>query len=427
MSEDTHRQAPRQAPQSSAFNSGVTPLDDLLSNPFGEESQAKDRGEGQEISKGKPSESSKEEAQGTLGIYGELQPLREEGSRPLMDDLPAESQKRAKELASQIDPMNHQAILAYGTEAQAKLLNFSHKMLDHVQKKDIGPIGDILHELMGKLEETNPDSLQPERKNVFARLFGKVSHSINEILSKYEKVGAQIDRIRVKLDHSKQVLLEDIQLLDQLYEQNKAYFQALNIYISAAQLKLDELHTKLIPELKEKANVTGDQMVYQEVNDLVQFANRLEKRISDLELSRQVTIQSAPQIRLIQNTNQTLAEKIQSSILTAIPLWRNQIAIAVTLFRQRQAVDAQKRVSDTTNELLLKNSEMLKSNTLDTARENERGLVELETLQKTQENLMSTLEEIIQIQRDGRAKRQQVQQQLSAMENELKQKLLELK
>lgn len=398
---------------------GTSRLDDLLSNPFGEADQAGEKADRLKTSEGKP--------QNTLGLYGEPQSLKEGDPRRLMDDLPEESQKKAKELASQIDPTNHQAVLAYGTEAQAKLLNFSHKMLDHVQKKDIGPIGDILHELMGKLRETNPDSLQPERKNFLARMFGKVSHSINEVLSKYEKVGAQVDRIRVKLDHSKQVLLEDIQLLDQLYEQNKAYFQALNIYIAAAQLKLDELNTKLIPELKHKANVSGDQMAYQEVNDLVQFANRLEKRISDLELSRQVTIQSAPQIRLIQNTNQTLAEKIQSSILTAIPLWKNQIAIAVTLFRQRKAVDAQKQVSDTTNELLLKNSEMLKANTIETARENERGLVELETLKETQENLLSTLEEIIQIQRDGRAKRQQAQQQLSAMENELKQKLLELK
>ncbi len=168
-------------------------------------------------------------------------------------------------------------------------------------------------------------------------------------------------------------------------------------------------------------------MAYQEVNDMIQFANRLEKRLHDLKLSRQITIQSAPQIRLIQNTNQALAEKIQASIMNAIPLWKNQIAIALTLFRQKQAVEAQRQVSDTTNELLTKNAEMLKTNTIETAKENERGLVDIETLKKTQSNLLTTLEETMKIQEEGRVKRQQAEQELLTMENELKQKLLELK
>lgn len=347
--------------------------------------------------------------------------------RRMIDVLPEENRQKALDLASQIDPTDHQAITAYGTEAQSKLLNFSHKMLDHVQKKDIGSIGDILNELMKKLEQTNPDELQTERKNVFSRLFGKVSNSLNETLSKYQKVGAQVDRISVKLEHSKKSLVEDVHMLEKLYEQNKAYFDALNVYIAAAQVKLDELQSQVIPELKQKAEATGDQMAYQEVNDMIQFAHRLEKRVHDLELSRQVTIQSAPQIRLIQNTNQALTEKIQSSIMTAIPLWKNQIAIALTLFRQRQAVEAQRQVSNTTNELLLKNSEMLKANTVETAKENERGLVDLETLKQTQANLIATLEETIAIQQEGRAKRQQAEQEFLALENELKQKLIELK
>lgn len=353
----------------------------------------------------------------------------EQGEEPqrLVDVLPEESRKRAEALASQIDPSNHQAIISYGTEAQSKLMGFSQSMLDHVQKKDIGPIGDILKDLMGKLQQTNPDELQTERKNFFSRLFGKVQHSINETLSKYEKIGAQVDRIAIKLDHSKRSLVDDIQLLEKLYAQNKEYFEAINIYIAAAQLKLVELQTEVIPALKRKAEASGDQMAYQEVNDVVQFTNRLEKRAHDLELSRQVTIQTAPQIRMIQNTNQTLAEKIQSSITTAIPLWKNQIAIAVTLFRQRQAVEAQKHISDTTNELLKKNSEMLKTNTIETAKENERGLVDLETLKQTQSDLISTLEEIINIQEEGREKRRQAEQEFVTMGNELKQKMLELK
>lgn len=375
-------------------------LDDLLANPFGEQELA-------------------------------LQPQLEEDAPPkpvkLVDALPEESKKRALDLAKQIDPSNHQAIISYGTQAQSQLLNFSSSMLDHVQNKDIGPIGDILNELMGKLKSVNPEELSPEKKNFFSKMFGKISSSIQETMSKYQKTGAQIDRISVKLNQSKDVLISDIQMLEQLYEKNKEYFHALNIFIAAGELKLEEIRNETIPTLKKKAQSSGDQMAFQDVNDMIQFADRLEKRLYDLKLSRQITIQSAPQIRMIQNTNQALAEKIQTSIVTAIPLWKNQIAIALSLFRQRQAVEAQKQVSKTTNELLLKNAEMLKSNTLESARENERGLVDIETLKKTQANLISTLEETIKIQQEGRTKRAQAEQELITMENELKEKLLSLK
>ena len=247
------------------------------------------------------------------------------------------------------------------------------------------------------------------------------------MLSKYQKTGAQIDRISVKLDRSKNILLSDIVILEKLYETNKEYFQALNVYIAAGEIKLEEIHEKTIPELKKSAESSNDQMKFQEVNDMLQFAERLDKRLHDLKLSREITIQSAPQIRLIQNTNQALVEKIQSSIMTAIPLWKNQVAIALTLIRQRHAVEAQKQVSKTTNDLLLKNSEMLKTNTIETAKENERGLVDIETLKKTQANLISTLEETMRIQEEGRHKRRQAEQELASMENELKQKLLEIK
>lgn len=352
----------------------------------------------------------------------------ETGRKPkkLIDTLPEEGKRKAVQLAAQIDPKNQQSITLYGTEAQSKLTQFSHSMLDHVKNNNVGEIGEILSDLMKKLEQVDPEELQPEKRGFFARIFGKVSRSINEILSKYQKTGAQIDRITVKLDHCKNTLLSDNALLEKLYEKNKEYFLALNIYIAAGELKLEELHTKVIPELKKKAEETDNQMLYQEVNDMVQFAERLEKRIHDLKLSRQITIQTAPQIRLIQNTNQQLVEKIQSSIMTAIPLWKNQIAIALTLIRQKKAVAAQRQVSQTTNELLLKNAEMLKTNTIETARENERGLVDIETLKKTQEHLISTLEETLRIQAEGRAKRQQAEQELITMEDQLKQKLLEM-
>ncbi|WP_203362691.1 toxic anion resistance protein [Bacillus sp. REN10] len=388
------------ATQPMIYKDPVNELDDLLASPFGES---------------------------FVQPAASPAPTNGQAEKRLIDVLPEEHQQKAKELAQQIDPTNHQAIISYGTSAQSKLSSFSHSMLDHVQQKDIGSIGDILSDLMKRLQEVNPDELQPEKKNMFSRLFNRVSNSIQEILSKYQKVGSQIDRISIKLDHSKQLLLEDIVMLEQLYDKNKEYFQALNIFIAAGELKLEELQKETIPALRQKAEQSGDQMAYQDVNDMVQFADRLEKRLHDLKLSRQITIQSAPQIRMIQNMNQALAEKIQSSILTAIPLWKNQIAIALTLVRQKKAMESQKQVSQTTNELLLKNAEMLKTNTIETAKENERGLVDIETLKKTQSNLISTLEETMRIQQEGRTKRQQAEQELAAMENELKQKLLHLK
>ncbi|MEC1689682.1 toxic anion resistance protein [Bacillus mojavensis] len=355
-------------------------------------------------------------------VESEKQPVR------LVDVLPEENKEKAYQLSQQIDHNNMNSIVLYGSQAQSKLLNFSHTMIDHVQKKDVGEIGEILGELMKKLEQVNPDELQTKKKGFLARMFGKVSHSLQEVLSKYQKTSVQIDRISLKLEHSKNALLSDNKLLEQLYDKNKEYFSALNVYIAAGELKLDELRTKTIPELKRQAESSDhNQMAVQEVNDLIQFADRLDKRVHDLLLSRQITIQSAPQIRLIQNTNQALAEKIQSSIVTAIPLWKNQVAIALTLLRQRNAVDAQQKVSDTTNELLLKNAELLKTNTIETVKANERGLVDIDTLKKVQESLISTLEETLTIQEEGRIKRRQAEEELMMMEGDLKQKMLAIK
>ncbi|MFZ7942100.1 toxic anion resistance protein [Neobacillus sp. 19] len=377
-------------------------LDDILANPFGDQLEL-----------------AKDPVPQTQA--GEVKPVK------LIDVIPEENKAKAYQLAEQIDPANHQAMILYGTQAQGKLLSFSHAMLEHVQKKDVGEIGEIISDLMKRLDEVNPDELKDGKPSLFARMFGKISGSLQEVLSKYQKTGAQIDRISVKLDRSKNVLLSDIKLLEQLYETNKEYFHALNIYIAAGEIKLEEMQTKTIPQLKKAAEAANDQMKFQEVNDMIQFADRLDKRLHDLKLSREITIQSAPQIRLIQNTNQALVEKIQSSIMTAIPLWKNQVAIALTLIRQRHAVEAQKQVSKTTNELLLKNAEMLKTNTIETAKENERGLVDIETLKKTQESLISTLEETMRIQEEGRHKRRLAEQELANMENDLRLKLLEIK
>lgn len=342
----------------------------------------------------------------------------------LIDRLSVEEREKAQQLAEQIPVGNYEAIITYGATAQNELSRFSHKMLDHVQSKDIGPVGDVLQDLMGKLSEIDPEDLSAKKKTGLARLFSRASRSIQEMMTKYQKLSTQIDRIGVQLEHSKRGLLEDVQMLDNLYEQNKTYFQALNVYIAAGELKRDEISNKIIPEMRRKAELSNDQMAFQEVNDMAQFLDRLEKRLYDLQLSRQITIQSAPQIRMIQQTNQTLAEKIQSSIMTSIPLWKNQIAIALTLNRQKKAVESQKLVTKTTNDLLLKNSEMLKINSIETAKENERGIIEIDTLKKTQENLIQTIEETLMIQADGREKRKAAEIEIGRMEEELKQRLL---
>ncbi|WP_407389627.1 toxic anion resistance protein [Carnobacterium jeotgali] len=344
----------------------------------------------------------------------------------LIDSLPKERQEQARSLADQIDVTNAQSVMMYGSAAQQKLGEFSHSMLNHVQNQDTGEIGDTLNDLMYRLNEANPEDLRAEDSNVFKKIFGRVKKSIYEMTAKYQKIGAQIDKISVKLDKEKAGLLNDNLMLEQLYTKNKDYFDALNIYIAAGELKIDELLNNLIPEAVKKAETSTNQMDVQTVNDLNQFLDRLEKRTHDLKLARQMTIQQAPQIRLIQNTNQALAEKIQSSINMAIPLWKNQIAIALTLLRQKDAVTAQRQVSETTNDLMKKNSEMLKISSIETAKENERGIIDIETLQQTQNDLIETLQETLQIQQDGRIKRKEAERELSVMETSLRDKLMEL-
>lgn len=344
----------------------------------------------------------------------------------LITRLPTERQEQARALATQIDEKNMSAIISYGAAAQKQLGDFSHSMLEHVQNQDTGEIGNSLNELMYKLNETSPSDLRAEDNNIFRKVFGKVKQSVYEMTAKYQQIGAQIDKIAIKLDREKNGLLNDNIMLEQLYKKNEDYFNALNIYIAAGEVKLDELQSKIIPEAIALAEKSQSQMDVQTVNDLNQFMDRLEKRTHDLRLTRQMTIQQAPQIRLIQNTNQALAEKIQASIHTAIPLWKNQVAIAMTLLRQKDAVTAQRQVSQTTNDLMLKNSEMLKISAIETAKENERGVIDLETLEKTQQDLVETLRETIKIQQEGRTKRRDAERELASMEHELRDQLLNL-
>lgn len=377
-------------------------IDDLLSNPFNEEP---------EVTKEPTLEESNFQ-------------INEVESEQLIDRLPEHRQQQARELASKIDENELFQVSAYGSKAQEKLSEFSRTVLNRVQMKDLGEIGDVLQDLMSQLNATNPTQLE-DKGGMFQKLFGKVKHSILETQQKYQKLGAQIDRISLQLEREQKGLLEDNAMLETLYHQNKEFFDALNVYIAAGEVKMKELQEITLPNAIKKAEETGSQMDVQIVDDLNQFLNRLDKRVHDLRLTRQMTIQQAPQIRMIQNTNQSLAEKIHASIHTAIPLWENQLTIAMALLRQNHAIDSQRAVTQTTNELLRKNSDMLKQGAVETAKESERGVIDLETLQYTQQNLVDTLEETLAIQEEGRLKRRQAEHELNQLEDELKHKLLD--
>lgn len=336
-------------------------------------------------------------------------------------------QQKINELSEKIKPMDHDALLNYGTEAQSHMSQFSHRILNEVKTTDVGPVGESLNGLMSKLKSVNPDELNSENQSKLKRLFRRTKASVNEVFSKMQSVGSQIDRISIELDKHKNNLVKDVDMLDELYNMNKDYFDELSLYIEAAKKKQHDLQQEEVPKLRAQAKSTGNQMDVQAASDMEQFIDRLDKRVYDLQLSRQIAIQTAPQIRMIQNVNQALAEKIQSSILTSIPLWKNQMSIALTLMRQRNAVSAQKAVTDTTNDLLLKNSELLKQNALDTATENERGVVDIETLKTTQNDIIETIEQTLQIQEQGRNKRKQAESELNQLESELQNQLLDMK
>ena len=341
--------------------------------------------------------------------------------------LSQEELGKAKELSKSLDENNSQSVIEYGSLAQKKIGDFSQSVLNKVQAKDLGEVGTALTDLMYQLQESNPNDLVAEDPGFFKKMFGKVKKSIFEITQKYQKLGAGIDKISIKLTHEYKGLLDDNKTLETLYAENLDYFHALNVYIAGAELKIKELDETISPQARIEAENTPDNAIaVQKISDLESYKHRLDKRQYDLKLARQITIQQAPQIRMIQNTNQELAEKIQTSINTAIPLWKNQVAIALTLLKQKDALTSQRIVSSTTNDLLTKNSEMLKQSSIEAARENERGVVDIETLKTTQANLIETIQETMNIQREGAIKRRQGEVELAQLEEEIKTKLLEL-
>ena len=344
--------------------------------------------------------------------------------RPEMSKLSEAEQAAVREFVKQIDVTNTNQVLAYGAAAQTNISDFSSAALGNVRSKDLGEVGGMLSDLVVELKGLN---FPEEEKKGFLGIFKKASNNIASLKAQYNKAEVNVDRITGELEKHERTLLKDIATMDKMYEMNQAYFKELTMYILAGQLKCKELREKDLPELQKKAQESGLPEDAQAANDFANMIGRFEKRLHDLELTRVISLQMAPQIRLIQNNDSLMAEKIQTSIVNTIPLWKSQMVLALSMEHSRQAMEAQREVSDVTNELLKKNAEALHQGSVNVARESERGIVEIETLKHTNQELINTLEEVRQIQEDGRARRAEAEVELGKIEGELKQKLLEIK
>ncbi len=338
-----------------------------------------------------------------------------------------EEQIRINQTVEAINIRDSQGIIVYGVGAQREISDFSDNILKQVRAKDSGYVGEVLTDLVLKVKDLKVDSLSSGSGISNIPIIGGLFDAVKKFIAKYDKMSVQIEKIISELDKARMELLKDIVMLDGLYEQNAKYTKNLELFIAAGQIKLKELNEKILPEYKSKAEQTQDPKDAQEYRDLEQSISRFDKKIHDLMLSRIIAIQTAPQVRLIQNNNQALVEKIQSSILNTIPLWKNQIVIAISLFKQRKSLELQKSVTKTTNDLLEKNSQMLKQGSLDIARENERGIVEIETLRKVNSDLITTIEETLKIQEEGKQRRREVELELTKLENDLKTTLINSK
>lgn len=339
-----------------------------------------------------------------------------------VEHLTPEEQQKVAAIRDSIDLMNSQTSLQFGIQAQRNIAEFSDSILTNIRSKDSGYVGDLLNTLVTQVKGLESDDGSFLQK---IPLISSLVSSAKNKLAAYEKVSVQVDALQGELDKARTMMLKDIVLFDTLYDKNLAYFKELQLYIQAGEEKLQELQTITLPKLRTQAAQSQDPMAAQVVSDFENAVSRFEKKIYDLKLSKTIAIQTAPQIRLIQNNDKVLVEKVQSAIYQTIPLWKNQMVIALGLSRQRQVLDMQRNVTNATNELLQKNAEMLKQNTLETATENERGIIDIETLKKVNDNLITTIEETIKIQQEGRAKRQAAEAELVQIEERLKQTLLQ--
>lgn len=335
--------------------------------------------------------------------------------------LTPEEQKMVNDFAKQIDLTNTQLILQYGAGSQKKIADFSETALNNVRTKDMGEIGQMLADVVTELKDFDVE----EEKGFFG-FFKKNTNKLTTLKIKYDKAEENINKICKVMEQHQITLLKDVAMLDKMYELNLNYFKELSMYILAGKQKLQEAKTIELPNLLARAEKSGLPEDMQKAKDFSEMCNRFEKKIYDLELSRTVSLQMAPQIRLIQNNDTIMADKIQSTLVNTIPLWKSQMVIAIGLHHATEAAAAQREVSDMTNALLRKNAEQLKLATIETAKESERGIVDIETLQQTNQTLISTLDEVMKIQEDGREKRKQAELQLQQIENEMRQKLLQM-
>lgn len=341
------------------------------------------------------------------------------------DELSKEEQKAVDEFNAKIDVMDSTQVLQYGASAQNKISEFSDSVLEDVKTKNVGDVGDLLANLVSEIKSFDSAINTSEPKGL-AKLFHSVKKEVNYIVAKYNKIENNIDTIEKGLENNKLQLLKDINLFDTMYDKNLDYFKEISLYIIAGERKLEELKTKVLPELKKKVEASNDQIEIQKVNDMETQINRFEKKLYDLKTTRIISIQMAPQIRLLQNNDAELVEKIQSSITNTIPLWKNQIVLALGISNSKKALKQQQAVSELTNDMLKKNSETLKQGSIDIAKESEKAIIDIETLKKTNRDIIETLDTVIKIHEDGRVKRAEAEKELETIEKELKDKLLEI-
>lgn len=342
------------------------------------------------------------------------------------DLLTKEEKEAIEEFNSKLDVTDNTQILQFGAAAQNKISKFSDEILENVRTKDTGEVGDELSKLVAELKAFDKAVTDTESMNVLEKIFSSVRKEVDKLIAKYTKVEKNVDTIESALEKQRLQMLKDITMFDHMYEKNLEYFKEISLYIIAGEKKLGELREKVLPELQEKAKLSGDQLDIQKVNDIENIINRFEKKLYDLKTTRLISIQMAPQIRLLQSNEAELVEKIQSSITNTIPLWKNQMVLALGINRAKVALESQKAVSELTNDMLKKNSETLKQGSIKIAEESERAIVDIETLRKTNQDIIETLNKVVEIHKNGRIKRQESEKELEALEKELKDNLLEI-
>lgn len=350
-------------------------------------------------------------------------PVRQEEAQVFDESILTEEERKAVDaFAEQIDLTNSSVILQYGAGTQKKMADFSENALENVKTKDLGEVGELLSGVVKELKSFDEE----EDKGFFGNIFKKTSNKITAMKAKYARAEDNVNQICKVLENHQVQLLKDVAILDKMYEVNLTYFKELSMYILAGKKKLREVRESRLPELMDKAQRSGLPEDAQAAKDLDSMCNRFEKKIHDLELTRTISIQTAPQIRLVQGNDTLMVEKIQSTIVNTVPLWKSQMVLALGVEHSAQAAAAQREVTDMTNELLRKNAQKLKMATVETAKESERGIVDMETLKITNESLISTLDEVMQIQQNGRLKRREAEQEMMRLESELKEKLLQM-